>query len=370
MADDGMQDAARQIRGELGVFHLARGRYIQSLSDFLEGGFWMDAAYVAERVLTVDELKAFVDGHQLSGGSDRDEDENSAWNLDQKLRYLLARRLTRTIRGNESRPYYPPEWQTEFDTLAQALQTGWDESLLPQVRVRALFAAARLTRAHGMELLGTEVGPDWHISDGNSTGALSAEIRTHQNFVLMPATSDELTRATRHRADPEVRFHYRYQAAFLAWEAAKLMENDSEETASVLCVAGSWLKGRDPQTADLFYKALVRRCGGTAMGAEADRKRWFPQIEESDMTFGAPDGDSVNTSLEETAQNVMEGLASEFPVPGKSYSVHEGDTLLGIAEAASAWGVVLKASDLLKANAHLDEDDLQVGQKIMIPDPR
>jgi len=148
------------------------------------------------------------------------------------------------------------------------------------------------------------------------------------------------------------------------------MENDSEETASVLCVAGSWLKGRDPQTADLFYKALVRRCGRTAMGAEADRKRWFPQIEESDIAIADPTGDSANTGSEETAQNVMEALASEFPVPGKSYSVHEGDTFLGIAEAASAWGVVLTAEDLLQANADLDEDDLRVGQKIMIPDPR
>jgi len=34
--------------------------------------------------------------------------------------------------------------------------------------------------------------------------------------------------------DPEVRFHYRYQAAFLAWEAAKLMRIIPDETALVL----------------------------------------------------------------------------------------------------------------------------------------
>ena len=88
-------------------------------------------------------------------------------------------------------------------------------------------------------------------------------------------------RTDRHRADPEARFHYRYQAAFLALDAARLLPDNADETARILCTAGSWLKERDPQTADLFYKALVRRCRKTAIGAEADRKRWFPKLDEN-----------------------------------------------------------------------------------------
>ncbi|MHC4569368.1 MAG: hypothetical protein ACYTE3_26885, partial [Planctomycetota bacterium] len=53
----------------------------------------------------------------------------------------------------------------------------------------------------------------------------------------------------------------------------------SDQTARVLCIAGSWLKDRDPQAADRFYKTLVRRCGKTQLGREADRLRWFPKIE-------------------------------------------------------------------------------------------
>ena len=83
----------------------------------------------------------------------------------------------------------------------------------------------------------------------------------------------------RHVPDPDERFHYRYTAASLAWEAARLMPNNSDDTARVLCIAGSWLKHRDPQAADLFYKALVRRCRKTALGAEADRLRWFPILD-------------------------------------------------------------------------------------------
>ena len=64
--------------------------------------------------------------------------------------------------------------------------------------------------------------------------------------------------------------------------------DNSDETARILCTAGSWLKNRDPQTADLFYKALVRRCRKTALGTEADRKRWFPQIDEQGNLVPAP----------------------------------------------------------------------------------
>ena len=40
-----------------------------------------------------------------------------------------------------------------------------------------------------------------------------------------------------------------------------------------------WLQHRDPAAADRFYKALVRRCGRTALGRQADELRWFPKLE-------------------------------------------------------------------------------------------
>ena len=360
------RDAARAIRGELGVFYVSRGQYPEALGAFLEGGFWLDAAYIAERLMTVDELKGYVDTQLVNESDDNDISPGA---MSERLRYLLARRLTRTIRGNEARPYYPAEHLAEFDGLAEALLAGWNEALAPEARAESLFTAARLTRAHGMELLGTELGPDWHVFEGNSTGTLSASARAQKHFRLMPATQDEVARATRHGADPEVRFHYRYQAAFLAWEAAKLMRNESDETATVLCTAGSWLKGRDPQTADLFYKTLVRRCGRTSIGGAADRLRWFPEIEEGEIVDPLP-ADMADPSKVASDENGMEAFAVEFPMPGKTYSVHEGDTLAGIAEAASAWGVIVTTEQILEANEGLDGQSLVIGREITIPDPR
>ena len=51
--------------------------------------------------------------------------------------------------------------------------------------------------------------------------------------------------------------------------AAQLMpdeSDESDETASVLCTAGEWLKNLDPKGANKFYKALVTRGGTTALG--------------------------------------------------------------------------------------------------------
>jgi hypothetical protein len=59
----------------------------------------------------------------------------------------------------------------------------------------------------------------------------------------------------------------------------ELMPDNSQETARVLCIAGSWMKGRDPNEADRFYKELVIRCPKTKLGQEADKLRWFPKID-------------------------------------------------------------------------------------------
>jgi hypothetical protein len=38
----------------------------------------------------------------------------------------------------------------------------------------------------------------------------------------------------------------------------------------------------DARRADRFYKALVRRCRNTPLGAEAERKRWFPKVDREE----------------------------------------------------------------------------------------
>src|SRR5207253_11421886 len=67
--------------GDLGGLHLARGDFVQALDILLKGTLWEDAAYVAERVLTTNKLKGYVDGQQTTASGGEDDVA--------KLRYLL-----------------------------------------------------------------------------------------------------------------------------------------------------------------------------------------------------------------------------------------------------------------------------------------
>ena len=129
-----------------------------------------------------------------------------------------------------------------------------------------------------MDLLGTELDPDWAIWSGDfalgDAGAARRKGPGAEGGVLAP-TPLELERLAAQRV-PEKRFHYRYRAADLAWWAASLLPNDADETAEILATAGGWLKARDPEAAKPFYQALVIRCGNTAAGRAAAQKRWFP----------------------------------------------------------------------------------------------
>ncbi len=282
--------AERQVQGELGVLRLSRGEYVEALDSLLHAGFWMDAAYVAERVLTLEELKGYVDRFWPAADARQVGAEQAQFGesdvcparLREQIRYLLARRLTRELHGDQAREYYPAGWLAAYDQLMASLRAGWDEDLEATNRALALFQAALITRTNGMELIGTEVAPDWHYHLGQfEDGVIGEERGSNTLAIVVRPSTDELSRNAEHQPDPNVRFHYRYQAASLAWEAARLLSDNNDQTAYILWQGGCFLKSRDRQTADVFYKALVRRNRKTVLGAEADRERWFPVIDEN-----------------------------------------------------------------------------------------
>ena len=54
-------EPAARVSAELGAIQLARGQYVESLDLLLHAGWWLDGAYVAERVLKPDELRRYID---------------------------------------------------------------------------------------------------------------------------------------------------------------------------------------------------------------------------------------------------------------------------------------------------------------------
>jgi hypothetical protein len=321
----------------------------------------MDAAYVAERVLTLDELKAYVDRNwsksDSSSQTQYDNDYDYAWQRGaiapgQQLRYLLARRLARAERYAQARKYFPVHWQAQLDLFTNKLSDSRNEKFSGPQRAFAMFDASRMMRTNGMKLFGTELQPDWFIEDGNFEAGVTWQERAKNqpSAKINLANDEEIGRAVCQGVEPDCRWHYRElswrlrcRAADLAWEAAQSMPDNSDETARFLCTAGTWLKKRDPEAADKFYKALVCRCRKTAIGDLADKIRWFPLLDEN-------------------------GNLRPWPPPrkfyGGKYIVRFGDTAVNITLDA---GISLKA--LREANAGVDLTQLRIGQVLEIPAP-
>lgn len=276
---------------DLGRVRMGRSKFTDALDAFMRGGHWEDSAYIAERVLTLDEVKSYVDSHEFSetGASrflnqDSDGDNmDGHWekNFDRmmfSLRHLLARRLARANCNDFAGKYFPEKFRPLFADYIASTRKGFDTALPAEERAHAFWTAAQLIREHGMELLGTELAPDYFIWDGsyehsNIAGARQGELRLGSGPGA--PTAEELKRLE-DTPMPAKRYHYRYRAAELGGWAASLLPNDNDETARILATAGSWLKKRDAKAAKPFYQSLVIRCGNTALGKAAAAKNWFP----------------------------------------------------------------------------------------------
>ena len=270
--------------GELGAARLTRGEYVPALDDLLRGGWWTDAAYVAERVLGTDELRAYVDktwSPALAARYKPDTPQNvdepgASWEIQfagiapprqewiaYQIRDLLGRRLAREGKLAEARAYLPEVRRAALDDLARSLATGRDAGRPAAERSQALFRAACLSRYHGLELIGTEVEPDWALFDAEYAvdpfAVTRADPKTHRH---LGPSADEKQRVSHNRVEPEKRFHYRYRGMGLAREAADLLPA-GEERARLLATAGNWVEGIDPKGARPLYDALQSCCADT-----------------------------------------------------------------------------------------------------------
>jgi len=364
-----------QVLAEMGTLRLARREYTEALDALLRSGFWMDAAYVAERVLTADELKNYVDQNwpavdrvaHASTNLDQDSTSSSPMDLRREIRYLLGRRLLRTERGNEALEYYSAEQQADFAALLQNEKIANNGDISPIQQSAALFEMAKLVRHHGMELIGTEVEPDWHIHGGDyDYGVTIASRATNLSPAVLFASEEEVSRAQQQGVTPAARFHYRYQAAALAWKAATLMPNNTEETARVLCTAGTWLKNLDPQMADVFYKSLVRRCSRTDIGRLADRMRWFPELEEN----GNPVPWNPDPPREIEPSQADASANPNQRVDGYWYVLNRGNTLQDVVSAVNAsHQLTLTVDEIQQANPAINPNRLKAGQKLFVAAP-
>ena len=283
--------------GELAILHLAQADFIQALDAFITAGLWYDAAYIAERCLTKAELLEYARSRKVADLKPKTAaDDDTLYAISpERFRDLVARRMVRENDYQTAKEFFTPEKIKVLDGYTAALSKGTDAATPKPEQARALFHAAWIARYQGMELMGTEIGPDNTATDGAfNEGDLAIarltgkepEIEDTQrdsgdeNFgkpiqFALPVTPQEKDRLQTTKLVIERRFHYRHVAADIAWKAAALMPDNSAETTDVLNTAGNWLKARHEKQAERFFLAIKNRCPNTDTGKQAVAKHWF-----------------------------------------------------------------------------------------------
>lgn len=274
---------AQLLSAQFAALKLGSDEFVQAL-DLLYGQgpeYWIDAAYVAERLLTLDELKAFVD-RRAAKAVPAAETGYAQLNNAGSLRDLLARRLMREQRFDEALDYFqerelqavdggakPEQARVHAKAYAKALRAA-TKAWTQVGRAQSLYEAAEIARWHGMEIMGYEVNPDFAMVGGNhdlaGMGPESDKTRTPAERQRFQATRGEFG---------DKRFHYRFEAVKLASQAADLLPARSRTYADVLSNAASWVIHLDDELTQSLYRRYLRTGAYIA-----------PQGEQLDFLFG------------------------------------------------------------------------------------
>lgn len=316
---------------EQGVLALARGQYIEALEQLRRaaggkpandayyyssfGDYVNDMSYVAERVLTTDELKAYVDAHvpgspmpaadAVAKATKKEQGPMAAryaalslspTTVDDRLRQLLARRLVREGRVEESLKYFPDERDERF--VDSSYEDGAEKPVSWRARAKAReygealeqarhawrstrraegwYRAAVIARRQGLEIMGYEQGPDYAVYGGGYTygagrdGSVyydagndrkprpdTAEGRAQADLSGPLVTPEERKRYAATEARPYKRFHYRDVAADYAGKSADELPPRSQAFAAVLCQATNFVF-YDEKRAPELYRRYVK----------------------------------------------------------------------------------------------------------------
>lgn len=246
-----------RVEGEMAILALERGDYLEAFDQLYRSGelYWQDAAEVAERVLSSDELKGYIDAKVAAAPAPKDGEEQYLWQRPPatSARELLGRRLLREGRYAEAVPYFAsPGLQAAARQYGAAREQATD-AWTAIGRAEGYYQAAQLAREQGMELLGYELGPDEAWSGGNFGSEFGKPV---QAAGLLSAAEAQRQNAT--TAQPNRRYHYRWVAADLANRAADLLPPRSQAFAAVLCRASGWINYRDLASAQGYYQRYVK----------------------------------------------------------------------------------------------------------------
>jgi tetratricopeptide (TPR) repeat protein len=256
-----------RVDGERGVLALSRGDYLEAMTHLYAAAerYWVDAAYVAERVLSVDELQRFVDTHAPTPSVVDLERYNPV--PANNLRALLARRLLREERYDDALRYIDAPEVAERARAYVDARLGAERGGRIE-RAEQWWQAALIARNDGMDLLGFEGDPDYFAFGGNfdfhSPYRYDPElgpVRAPRTDLVVPrvlSKPEEQTRVRQSGPKALSRFHYRMLAADLAEHAADLLPERSQAFAAVLCGATGFVLNDEPERGRALWWRYVK----------------------------------------------------------------------------------------------------------------
>ena len=275
------------LRSAFAASLLKSDLYFDALKEMMRADM-DDSAFIATHIMTIPELQDSIQkikedeslSQVLQQESRRNYWEPSLKNTLSYMEGILAQRMARS--GNwagaaahfyekEVWGYYADQDGRYCNLSEEALSVGNhlkeanNTSLSDRDRAEHFFAAAKIIRGVGVSLLG-----EWGLSDEKYDPS-----KSNPGDSLL--TENSKRRILKNQELFGRKFQYRFLAADLMKQCADLLPDNNVLTAEALYHGGVFLKDRHPESADYFYKALVRRNPNLLIAKQADELRWFPR---------------------------------------------------------------------------------------------
>jgi hypothetical protein len=277
-----------RVQGELGLHALANNELDVALTCFEAGGYGVEALYVAECLLTLEELKQHVVTRRKDGQKPIKMESHWLEPFDD-LEQELTSRLMRTGRLEEALEFVAPSIRSQATHYVLLRRGAERTDLGDRSRADSYWRCALAIRELGESILHAPYGQSWTSSGGWHVGygyfprlrlGKPLDDQPLPTMKLVAAGPEELRRLSEWQAShidqPDLSERDARYASFRhALQAVRLLPDNDPAGGEILQYAGNLLKYRDPKAAQPAYVLLVTRFKETPYGKHALKARWF-----------------------------------------------------------------------------------------------
>jgi hypothetical protein len=277
----------QRTEGERAMIELAQGRFAEALDFFAKGDYTEETSFVAECVMTIDELKAFVDQRRKAAPAGTTKGPA----IDDRFptKKILASRLFRAGRLEEALDYVSPEIKAQANNYVLFMRLAERTDIADRTKADAYWRAALIVHQIGEEILHASFGLDW--TGGGDEGKwyvgynllplkrLQPDSATRITLITSPTKEEALrvqTWLAEHIEKPVRSERDASYAVFdLALKAARSLPHNDPAGGQILQFAGNQLKFVEPKAANPAYVLLATRFKQTPYGEHALKRHWF-----------------------------------------------------------------------------------------------